>query len=149
MRLCILFALVIFASCADSASEERKNGYSDTPKNPEDSLFQDVMDLHDQAMAKMGKLAGYQKAFTSKIDSLNKVKSSARATLTKEYGDIRASLKQAEDKMNTWMHEFSIDTLQDDAKRRISYLESEKSKVIAVKDEILSVLSTADSALKK
>lgn len=149
MKLSFLFALVVLVSCADNSSVERKDGFSNTPKNPEDSLFQDVMDLHDQAMAKMGKLAGYQKQFTSRIDSLKKVKSSAKTTLTKEYGDIKANLKQTEDKMNTWMHEFSIDTLQDDAKRRIAYLESEKSKVTAVKDEILSVLSRADSALKK
>ena len=149
MRLCILFALVIFVSCADSAPEERKNGYSDTPKNPEDSLFQDVMALHDSAMSKMGKVAGYYKQFDSKIDSLKKVKSSAKESLTKKYGEISSDLKQAEDRMNTWMHEFSIDTLQDDSKARIAYLESEKSKVAAVKDEMFSALSKADSVIKK
>lgn len=149
MRLCILFAMVILTSCAESSTEERKNGYSDTPKDPEDSLFQDVMALHDTAMSKMGKLAGYRKQFDSKIDSLKKLKSGAKESLRKEYGAIGADLKQAEDKMNAWMQEFSIDTLQDDAKRRIAYLETEKSKVAAVKDEIFSVLSKADSALRK
>ena len=148
MRLCILFALVILVSCG-SSTDERKNGYSDSPKNPEDSLFQDVMDLHDVAMSKMGKLAGYRKQFDAKIDSLKKVKSNAKESVTKKYSEISGELKQAEDRMNTWMEQFSIDSAQDDVKRRIAYLESEKSKVSAVKDEILSALKKADSALTK
>jgi len=149
MRLCILFAFIILASCAGSSSEERKNGYSDLPKNTEDSLFQEVMDLHDQAMAKSLKIPGYLKQFDTRIDSLKKVKSSAKESLSKEYGEISTDLKQAGDKMDTWMKEFSIDSAQDDAKRRIAYLESEKSKVSAVRDEILSAISKADSALDK
>ena len=51
--------------------------------------------------------------------------------------------------MNTWMEEFSIDSAQDNIERRIEYLEAERSKVTRVKEEILSVLAKADSALKK
>jgi hypothetical protein len=149
MRLCILLAFGFLVSCADNSSEDRKDGFSNTAKNPEDSLFQDVMDLHDEAMAKMGKLAGYRKQFDSKIDSLQNVKSSAKESLTKKYNEISQDLKQAENKMNTWMAEFSIDSAQDDVKRRIEYLTSEKSKVSKVKDEIFSALSKADSALTK
>lgn len=149
MKIAILIALVTLASCAGNSSDERKNGYSKVPKNPEDSLFQDVMDLHDQAMAKIGKVKGTREQLGAKIDSLKKVKSSVKESLTKKYTEISDELKQADDKMNTWMHEFSIDTLQDDIKSRIAYLESEKSKVSAVKDEILAALSKADSALNK
>ena len=149
MKLSILFALVILASCAGSSSEERKNGYSDVPKNPEDSLFQDVMDLHDQAMAKTRKLTGYREQLNSKIDSLKKVKSPAKESLTKQYAELSNELKQADDNMHEWMDKFSIDSAQDDTKRRIAYLESEKTKVSAVKDHIFAALSKADSLLNK
>jgi hypothetical protein len=149
MKTLNLIALIFLVSCGNSASDERKNGYSDVPKSPEDSLFQEVMNLHDTAMSKMGKLVGFRKQFDSRIDSLKKVKSSAKESLISKYGEISADLKQAEDKMNTWMQEFSIDSAQDDVQRRIAYLESEKSKVSGVKDEIFSALSKADSALKK
>ena len=149
MKHLLFAAIIIFLASCGNGSSERKDGYSETAKNPEDSLFQDVMDLHDEAMSKMGKLAGYRKQFDTRVDSLKKVKSSAKESLSKTYGDLSAELKQAEDKMNTWMQEFSIDSAQDDPKRRIEYLESEKTKVSGVKDEILSVLSKADSALKK
>jgi hypothetical protein len=149
MRLCILFGFVLLASCAGSSSEERKNGYSDLPKNTEDSLFQEVMDLHDQAMAKISKMKGSREQLEARIDSLKKVKSTGKESLTKKYAEISNDLKLADDKMSNWMHEFSIDTLQDDSKRRIAYLESEKSKVSAVRDNILSALSKADSVLNK
>ena len=143
------FLLVILASCAENSPEERKDGFSDTGKNPEDSLFQDVMDQHDEAMAKMGRIAGYRKQFDAKIDSLKKVKSAAKESVEKKYEEISADLKKAEDGMNDWMQEFSIDSAQGDIARRLQYLESEKAKVTRVKEEILSALSRADSALKK
>jgi hypothetical protein len=152
MRLFTTFAVVfsvLLTSCADTNSDERKNGYSETPKNPEDSLFQDVMRLHDTAMSKMKKMANFSSELTSRIDSLKKTKSSAKESLTKKYTEIRADLQQAEANMNTWMEKFSIDSAQDDTNRRIAYLESEKTKVLQVKDEILAALSKADSALKK
>ena len=149
MRLSIFFALMMLVACTNNSSDERKNGYSDVPKNPEDSLFQEVMDLHNQAMAKVGRVKGSREQLDAKIDSLKKVKSVAKESLTKEYKAISADLQQAADKMDKWMNEFVIDSMQDDVKRRIDYLESEKIKVSAVKDEILSALSKADSALKK
>jgi len=148
MKLLIFLAFIILASCGDN-STERKDGFSETAKNSEDSLFQDVMDQHDEAMSKMGKLAGYRKQFDAKLDSLKKVKSSAKESIQKNYEAISAELQQAEDKKNTWMQEFSIDSAQDDTKRRLEYLESEKIKVTKVKEEILSALSKADSAVRK
>lgn len=148
MRITIFIAIIFLASCAES-TEDRKDGFSQNSKNPEDSLFQDVMDQHDEAMSKMGKLAGYRKQVEAKIDSLKKVKSAAKLTLENKYNEISAELKQAQDRMNIWMDEFSIDSAQDNIKRRVDYLESEKSKVTRVKEEILSALAKADSALKK
>lgn len=142
------FALMILlAGCAEEVSD-RKDGFS-AAKNPEDSLFQVVMDGHDEAMAKMGKLSGYRKQFEQKIDSLKKTRTGAKAELTKKYEDMRERLKKAEEGMNTWMQEFSIDSAQDDIERRLEYLKSEQIKVDQVKEEIFSALSKADSLLKK
>ena len=80
---------------------------------------------------------------------MKKVKSSAKAGLTEAYSDVSEKLKTAEEKMNTWMDEFSIDSAQDDMERRLKYLTGEKFKVDDVRDEIMSALSRADSLLKK
>lgn len=141
--------MILFAAACSDSSDERKDGFSETPKNPEDSLFQEVMDGHDEAMAKMGRIAGYRKQIDQKIDSLKKVKTSAKASVEKAYEKLSTELKEAEDHMNIWMQEFSIDSAQDNIERRLQYLNSEKSKVNKVRDEIFSVLSKADSLLKK
>jgi hypothetical protein len=150
MKKPLIYGLIIMivTACGD-ASENRKNGYSSEAKNPEDSLFQAVMDGHDAAMAKMGKLAGYRKQFEQKIDSIKKVKSSAKAQLKQNYEEISGKLKDAEDRMNTWMHEFSIDSAQDNVERRLKYLADEKMKVETVRDEINKVIARADSLLAK
>jgi hypothetical protein len=100
-------------------------------------------------MAKMGKLKSYRKQFDQKVDSLKKVKSSAKNELSERYSDMSNALKVAEDRMNTWMEEFSIDSATEDVGRRLKYLSGEKLKVDSVRDEILTVLSRADSLLKK
>jgi len=142
-------ALFALAACGEDHSGHRKDGFSETAKTPEDSLFQKVMDGHDEAMAKMGKLSGYRKQVESRIDSLKQVKSSAKADLSRQYEELKEKLKLAEDGMNQWMHEFSIDSAQDDIDRRMEYLRSEQVKVEKVKEDIFSVLQRADSALRK
>lgn len=138
--------VILLASCGED-SQERKDGYSDNAKNPEDSLFQEVMDGHDEAMAKMGKIAGYRKQIDRKMDSLKKIKSSAKVRIEKRLQELGAELKDAEEQMNTWMEEFSIDSAQDNIERRLAYLKSEKSKVEKVKAKIFSTIDKADSTL--
>jgi flagellar capping protein FliD len=140
--------LVIFLISCGGDSEDRKDGYSETSRNPEDSLFQEVMDGHDSAMAKMGKLSGYRKQLDKKIDSLKDVKSSAKAKLEDKFTKLNAELKEAQDEMNTWMQEFSIDSAQDDMTRRLEYLKSEKFKVEKVKKKIFTAVEKADSVLR-
>ena len=142
-----LSAIMFLVSCGGS-SDDRQDGYSKTAKNPADSLFEVVMDEHDEAMAKMGRIANYRKQVDRKLDSLNNLKTSGKAATEKKFKDLGSELKQAEDRMNAWMHEFSIDSAQDDNDLRVKYLESEKTKVSKVKEEILAVVAKADSVLK-
>lgn len=142
-----LSTIMLLVSCGGS-SDDRQDGYSETAKNPADSLFEVVMDEHDEAMSKMGRIANYRKQVDRKLDSLNNLKSSGKAAAEKKFQDLGSELKQAEDRMNAWMHEFSIDSAQDDNDLRVKYLESEKTKVSKVKEEILAVVAKADSVLK-
>ena len=104
-----------------------------------------MVKLDDEAMAKMGKVAGYRKTVDRKIDSLKKVRTPAKQKLNKEYADLKTQLKDAEEHMNVWMEQFSIDSAQDDLEKRLQYLSNEKIKVERVKEEIFGVLKKADS----
>ncbi|MBA4168602.1 MAG: viral A-type inclusion protein [Chitinophagaceae bacterium] len=118
-------------------------------KTKEDSLFQEVMDGHDAAMARMGRLAGLRKEATKKADSLARIKTPAQEKLITSLRMVAENLQASENKMNAWMEGFSIDSAKNDKDKRIAYLESEKLKVNAVKDEVLGTVAVADSLLKK
>ena len=142
--------IVILGACGNNSdSTERADGFSKTSTTPEDSLFDAVMEDHDIAMPKMKQLERSRLQLDAKADSLTKLKSSATKTLQTEYRAVSAELKQAEDNMNKWMDEFSLDSAQNETPQRLPYLTSQKKKVARVKEDVLSALAKADSTLKK
>ncbi len=145
--VCAVLSLFIL-SCGESGSE-RKDGFSEKPKTLGDSLFHTVMEGHDEAMAKMGKLKSYQQQINRKIDSFDK-KASGKAklfldSLRRTNDDLRA----AEEKMNEWMDKFSVDSAQSETGNRVKYLRVQEDQVEAVKQKIFKALEKADSVLRK
>jgi hypothetical protein len=51
--------------------------------------------------------------------------------------------------MEAWMNEFNMDSLKDNEKEQLKYLESEKEKISKVNEVMISGLQKADSLLKK
>lgn len=141
--------LIVSASCNNS-SDEKKTG--DQPKTKADSLMDDVMAGHDAAMAKMNKLSVLKAKLQHSIDSLStlpeKVKKAA-ADYKINLDSTLTQLNTAENSMNKWMDEFNMDSAANNMDERIKYLESEKTKVTNVRDDMTSSMSKADSLLKK
>jgi len=145
--VCAVLCLFIL-SCGESGSE-RKDGYSETPKSLGDSLFHSVMEGHDEAMAKMGKLKSYQLQISKKIDSLGKKASGEAKLVLDSLRRTNADLRAAEEKMNEWMDKFSVDSAQSETGNRVKYLRVQEDQVEAVKQKILRALGKADSVLRK
>ena len=120
------------------------------PKNKEDSLFHEVMEGHDIGMARMSKITKYLTQIQKALDSINKLPA---AKIDEHYQqtliDLQEDLNYAEYGMNTWMEEFKIDSAKENKEKRIQYLESEKIKVLKVKEAILGSLQRADSIFIK
>ena len=141
------------ASCGnngnDPSQEDRKDGYSEKPASPEDSLFHEVMEGHDSAMAKMGKLSGAIKAVRLRRDSLVRVGARSGNSDLITATNLEKELTLSETAMNDWMEHFNVDSATDNEAVRLKYLESEIGKVNKVKDQMFSALGKADSLLKK
>lgn len=154
MRIATLFvAGFLWIACNDvqkSDAEGRKDGFSQTPKTKEDSLYHEVMEGHDVGMAKMGQLKGALKQVQQALDSVHKLPA---AKQNKQYLQVLTSVQEdlnyAETSMNKWMEDFSIDSGKGNPEVRIPYLESERNIVNKVKENILNSLNRADSLLKK
>src|SRR5687768_15688882 len=131
----IIACLWLLPACNDAEEDtaaNRTTGYSDKPASKEDSLFKEVMHDHDEGMARMGKLSAAIRQLKAKADSLVKAKRNPETEKK-----IIEELEYAEMAMNTWMREFNMDSLKDQANRRIEYLEKEKQKVSKVRENIL------------
>lgn len=145
--LLYLSVIVLIYACGESS--DRTDGFSKTASSPADSLFDAVMEDHDIAMPKMKQLEKYRLELAAKADSLKKLKTSATEALQKDYDALSTELKQAEDNMNKWMDEFVLDSAQDETPQRIPYLTAQKLKITKVKEDVLSALAKAESALKQ
>ena len=138
-----LAIMICLVACNDNNNgQDRKNGYS--PANKDDSLFHEVMEGHDAAMAKMGKLTGSIKMTQQKLDSLDKSPSPDKDRIN-TFKTLSEELKKAENDMNDWMEKFSIDSARDNESVRLDYLESERRKVDNIKEAMLQSLGKADS----
>ena len=148
----LVVVLSLLAGCKNDnhEHEDRKDGFSETAKTPEDSLYQLVMDGHDAGMGKLGKIKAYLGQAKAGLDSVGKLKASPeKEKLQQAYMDIQEDLNYAEYGMNTWMEEFNPDSATGNPAARFQYLAGEKEKVDKVKESILVALQKADSLFKK
>lgn len=120
----------------------------ENPSTPAEKLTNEVQDLHDVAMAEMGKIRALRGELkTLKKDRLDDAE--ATAIIDQQILD----LTNADEGMMKWMAEYSDKTLpQLEAASEDSVLillEAEKVKVTKVKDDILGSIKAAQTLLKE
>lgn len=150
---CLAVSLLIstFGGCKTAADspppQETKT------KTTADSLYDEVLELHDMAMPKMGKLIGYQKIATQKIDSINVLlktrKTQALVDTKRKYEQVLSQLKAAEKGMNDWMEGFNPDPKFPTNAEMVGYFEDQKQKAAKMKIDMFSALDSAASKLKE
>lgn len=116
-------------------------------KSPKEILFDEVVALHDEAMPKMAKLRGYQKAAEAKIDSLKSMKDAASLKLRAELEVLLAGLQRADKGMMDWMENFKLEPDGPTEAEKMAYFESEKQKAKAMRDDIFNMLDSAAAKL--
>lgn len=141
--------LILNLSCNDSSNND-----SGSKKNlaASDSLMNDIMADHGTAMAKMNKVSLVQGQIRHVIDSIRKLtgpEQKKSAPLLHNLDSMLTRLQLIETRMNQWMDEFNMDSLENNPSEQKKYLESERQKTSGIKDDIISVLQNADSLLIK
>jgi len=143
--LTIISLSIVSCNNADTTTESTEKTLT-----KEETLYNDVIEGHDEGMKKMRKLLGSQKAVEQALDSLAKDSKAKHNTVyIQQLEGLKEELAQAETNMNIWMEEFSPDTLNSDKEKRVQYLEAEKAKVGKVNELINSSLRKTDSLIKK
>ncbi len=147
----VFFIAALLLSACNSGSQQQ-NPALEGPKTKEDSLYRDIMDAHDVAMPKIGKLKGYISLVKHQLDSLSGLSGNAQSAATNYIASLDSlleSLQYADMAMDKWMTEFEPDSAEDDAESRMRYLESEKVKATAMKNAVLSSVEKAQQVLKR
>ncbi len=157
LRVCFfcfmgLSVLLACQSSSDNSSDHSAHSAMEAPKTPADSLYGQVMEMHDLVMPKMGKVRGAQKRAQALLDSIGALPTRSAATLTaytKEVEALVSELNYADFAMDRWMMEFNLDSGKNNVEVRLAYLRAEFDKVSKVKDAVLNSLAKADTLLKK
>jgi hypothetical protein len=144
--LAIAFAFLAAIGCNNNAPTQEAAAPA---KTPEDSLYNLVMDVHDAAMPKMGKLMGYQKTIQQQIDSLKALKASASAATIEKLTQLQLQLADAEKQMNDWMAQFEPDPKLPTTEERAKYFAEQEVKAKKMKEFMFAALDSAAAILKR
>ncbi|MBS1919605.1 MAG: hypothetical protein JST17_05100 [Bacteroidetes bacterium] len=146
-KLIILTAIAVLLNIScnnNSKSPETKS------KSKADSLMDDIMANHGTGMAKMNKISVVQGQMQHLLDSitgLHRGSNKENTVLKTDLDSLLAHLRSVESRMNQWMDEFNMDSLENKPEERIQYLESERQKTEMMKNDMISLLQKSDSLL--
>ncbi len=142
------FAALVLTACQSTEQQSKNNNANSeqTAESLEDSLFKEVVAVHDEVMPKMGKVIGYKKTMIAKIDSIDHLKGKAQAEAAadkKKYQNVLAQLASAEKGMNDWMEQFDWEKKLVGKEDMVKYYGDQKEKAAKMKDDLLAALQNA------
>jgi len=150
--LCLAIPLSILTVACNNDNTPKNRATTKVAPSLEDSLYKEVIALHDETMPKMGKIIGYKKVLQLKIDSLDtylsRKKDAGAALLKKNYEKLLAQLNNAEKGMNEWMEGFNPDPQLPTSKEMVNYFEDQKQKAKKMKEDVFNALDSTAAWLR-
>ncbi|MCU0334481.1 MAG: hypothetical protein MUF62_05440 [Chitinophagaceae bacterium] len=149
MILSLLLAGGLALAGCSSEAEKAKASADAQVASLGDSLYKQVMDLHDEAMPKMGKLKGLQAAAQAQIDSLTKLKKADLQPLIDKLTALKTQLAEAEKGMDDWMTQLDIEKVNAAVDEKARYFTDQKAKAQKMRDDIFAALDSAATVIKQ
>ncbi|PWU04693.1 MAG: hypothetical protein C5B52_01040 [Bacteroidetes bacterium] len=152
MKTIIIFSIFIFLfGCTGAGNHEGHDNMSNVPKSKSDSLYKEVMNGHNEAMAKFGELERYQTLLKKQKDSVSAIKnkSAVNSSIQNTLDSALLELQNAESAMNAWMDGFDPDKAGKTEEEKINYYNNEKEKVSKVQGQINQSLAKAKELSRK
>lgn len=133
MRIFLTMTLaILMAACSSNKQSEEKP-----------DLKQEVMDMHDEVMPKMGELRTTQKQLLALADS-----SAQDSLVAARYTELANQISLANESMMDWMRNFdpNYEGTEEEAK---AYLEGKLKEIKKVSDEMNESLEAGHEALEE
>lgn len=133
--LFILF--VMLTACGKTSNQAQDEGMEEPEnENPNQALYDKVMDVHDEVMPKMEDIYKIKSQIKEQIANSPNLVTEKKEALEK----LVFELDSANNLMMEWMHQFKPLPDSADEEEARAYLESQMEKIIKVKQEMLNAI---------
>ncbi|CAN5300553.1 hypothetical protein BH09BAC3_BH09BAC3_18890 [soil metagenome] len=126
----IVFFFLILASCGKTTDHSNHDNGDAVTDNPNQALYDEVIDIHDEVMPKMEDIYGLKKTLEEKLANTPDLAAEKKAEIEK----VIMSLDSANDAMMNWMHQFSPQPDSADRETAREYYETEMERIKKVRD---------------
>lgn len=133
------------ASCNPSGKQEHHTSDAANGDNPNQTLYDQVMDIHDEIMPRVEEIYQLKKQLQDKITSTIDL----AADRKEELEQVISQLDSADHSMMDWMHTFRPLSDSVDQEKARAYLESEIEKIKKIKDLMNETIELAKEAATK
>ena len=143
--------IVLMTGMMACNNDGKDKGSSKALKAKADSLYNQVLNEHEEGMKGWMNIEGRQKQIKTLLDSIAKLPSTAQQSLNvlkAKLNEATAELSDAYKLMDDWMTEMNLDSAVNNIELRIQYLTGEKMKGSKITELINNSLQKADSLLK-
>jgi hypothetical protein len=141
----LFISLMTLASCAKTGKQEDHHDVTNTEENPNQALYDQVMDIHDEVMPKAEDIYQLKKELQEKIASSPNLIAEKKQELELAI----AQLDSADQSMMDWMHHFHPLPDSADQEKARAYLESEMEKIKKVRELTNESIEKAKGATSK
>lgn len=142
----MLASLFLLFSCGGSNERSHHNEEEEEEvQNPNQALYNQVMDIHDEVMPKMDDLYKYKREFLERIANTPGMPPDQKLSLEK----LISLLDSANQSMMNWMHNFNPPSDSVDRETTREYFETEMERIKKVRDLTNETLEKAKSASEK
>jgi len=141
----LFIALILLTGCGKSSQHEHHDQEEESPiNNPNQALYDQVMDIHNEVMPKSDEIYQLKKELKEKAGV-----PSIAADKKRQLDQIIAELDSADHSMMDWMHKFK--PLPDSVDQELAreYLENEMERIKTVRELINGSLQKAKEELEK
>lgn len=141
----LIVCLFTLAACGKGGEYQHSNIDSDTDDSPNQALYDQVMEVHDEVMPKMDDMMKLKRELKEKIANSPDMVVERKEHLEK----VIANLDSASNAMMSWMHEFNPLPDSVDQEKAREYLESEMEQIRKVKTLTLESIEKAKEEATK
>ena len=137
IKYLILYLIVLTSACGNRQSDEQEK---------QESLYNEVMAIHNQVMPKMGILLSFQGKLEEEITQLDSNNTDDLKKIKFIESQIN-KLEEADEAMMQWMRNFRVDQEGWRHDSVMSYLENEKQAISSVSDQMQEVIAESEAIL--